>query len=76
MADALAPRVPGLRMGGPQVTAVEYAVAVILASFVCLLAVAASTRVLDRWIDAYRARRRDAAELDAYRRFFDGEWWR
>ena len=55
-------------------TAVEYALAVLLGCAVCILAVAASSSLLDGWLDARRRRARDRDELEAWRRFHDGGW--
>lgn len=52
----------------------DYAAALALAYALLVAVVAASTSLLDGWIDAHRRRR--AQREDAYRRLLDGSWFR
>lgn len=54
----------------------DYVLPLALAVVLLLASLAAATSLLDAWIDRLHRRRRDRAELDAYRSFLDGGWWR
>lgn len=57
-------------------TSSDYAAAVLLAGALLVAVLAASTTILDAFLDARARRRRERAELTAYREFLDGRWFR
>lgn len=54
----------------------DYVLPVILAAALLVSVVLAATSLLDGWIDARRRRRLEREELDAYREFLGGAWFR
>lgn len=54
----------------------DYGAAILLAAALLVGVLAASTTLLDAWIDARRRRRLERLEREAYREFLDGRWFR